>query len=167
MKINIAETKMNTKVATDPSVSRTTSVFTVLASAWPALLLATVCLVPFLNKPFLNDDPFFLTQARQIVKHPLHPTDFTTCYDAVLGCAKAYAMTPGDALMGYVLVPTILTGAHEWTAHLTQLVLVWIAIVAMTSLIFRFGWDRWHAMAGRSKRRRAPWQPCSIRDAPG
>jgi hypothetical protein len=148
MKTNIAETKMNTKVATDPSVSRTTSVFTVLASAWPALLLATVCLVPFLNKPFLNDDPFFLTQARQIVKHPLHPMDFTTCYDAVLGCAKAYAMTPGDALMGYVLVPTILTGAHEWTAHLTQLLLVWIAIIAMTSLIFRFGWDRWHAMAG-------------------
>ncbi len=26
--------------------------------------------------------------------------------------------------------------------------LVWIAIIAMTSLIFRFGWDRWHAMAG-------------------
>jgi uncharacterized membrane protein YhaH (DUF805 family) len=120
----------------------------VLACAWPALLLATVCLVPFLNKPFLNDDPFFLTQARQIVQHPLHPMDFTICYDSGLGCAKAYAQTPGDALMGYVLVPTILTGAHEWTAHLTQLVFVWIAIVAMTSLIFRFGWDRWHATAG-------------------
>ncbi len=50
--------------------------------------------------------------------------------------------------MGYVLVPTVLTGAHEWMAHLTQLVLVWIAVVAMTSLIFRFGWDRWHATAG-------------------
>jgi 4-amino-4-deoxy-L-arabinose transferase-like glycosyltransferase len=50
--------------------------------------------------------------------------------------------------MGYVLVPTVLTGAHEWTAHLTQLVLVWIAIVAMTSLIFRLGWGRWHATAG-------------------
>ena len=49
---------------------------------------------------------------------------------------------------GYVLVPTVLAGAHEWTAHLTQLVLVWIAIVAMTSLIFRFGWDRQHAIAG-------------------
>ena len=32
-------------------------------------------------------------------------------------------------------------------AHLTQLVLVWIAVIAMTSLIFRFGWDRWHAIA--------------------
>ena len=50
--------------------------------------------------------------------------------------------------MGYVLVPTVLGGAHEWMAHLTQLVLVWIAVVAMTSLILRFGWDRWHATAG-------------------
>ncbi len=47
-----------------------------------------------------------------------------------------------------VLVPTVLTGAHEWTAHLTQLVLVWIAVAAMTSLIFRLGWDRWHATVG-------------------
>ena len=39
--------------------------------------------------------------------------------------------------MGYVLVPTVLGGAHEWMAHLTQLVLVWIAVVAMTSLIFQ------------------------------
>ena len=50
--------------------------------------------------------------------------------------------------MGYVLVPTVLGGAHEWMAHLTQLVLVWIAVVAMTSLVFRFGWDRAHAIAG-------------------
>jgi 4-amino-4-deoxy-L-arabinose transferase-like glycosyltransferase len=50
--------------------------------------------------------------------------------------------------MGYVLVPTVLTGVHEWTAHLTQLVLVWIAVVAMTSLVLRFGWDRQHAIAG-------------------
>ena len=52
--------------------------------------------------------------------------------------------------MGYVLVPTVLSGAHEWTAHLTQLVLVWIAIVAMTSLVLRFGWDRQHAIVGSS-----------------
>ncbi len=61
---------------------------------------------------------------------------------------KPTNLTPGNALMGYVLVPTVLAGAHEWMAHLTQLVLVWIAVVAMTSLIFRFGWDRWHATAG-------------------
>jgi 4-amino-4-deoxy-L-arabinose transferase-like glycosyltransferase len=46
------------------------------------------------------------------------------------------------------LVPTVLYGTHEWMAHLTQLVLVWIAVVAMTALIFRFGWGRRHAIAG-------------------
>jgi 4-amino-4-deoxy-L-arabinose transferase-like glycosyltransferase len=66
---------------------------------------------------------------------------------------KAYQFASGNPLMGqvaqgYVLVPTILGGAHEWMAHLTQLILAWIAVIAMTSLVIRFGRDRWHAMAG-------------------
>ena len=65
--------------------------------------------------------------AQQIVKHPTHPMDFTICWNMEPGCAKAYVLTTGNALMGYALVPTVLSGAHEWTAHLTQLVLVWIA----------------------------------------
>ena len=129
-----------------PVESHASSAFIVSSCAWPALLLATVCLLPYLNKPFLIDDPFFLTMARQIVQHPMHPMDFNICWNG--SCAKAYNLTPGNALMGYVLVPTVLGGAHEWMAHLTQLVLAWIAVVAMTSLIFRFGWDRWHATAG-------------------
>jgi 4-amino-4-deoxy-L-arabinose transferase-like glycosyltransferase len=124
------------------------SAITVLACAWPALLLATVCLLPFLNKAFLVDDPWFLTMSRQIVEHPLHPMDFNICWNTVESCTKAYDLTPGNSLMGYVLVPTVLGGAHEWVAHLTQLILVWIAILAMTSLIFRLGWDKWHAVAG-------------------
>ena len=44
------------------------SVAAVLACAWPALLLAALCLVPFLNKPFVIDDPHFLMMAQQIVK---------------------------------------------------------------------------------------------------
>jgi len=124
------------------------SAITVLACAWPALLLATVCLLPYLNKPFLVDDPHFLAMAQQIVKHPAHPMDFTICWNLTPVCAKAYTLTPGNALMGYLLVPTVLSGAHEWTAHLTQLVFVWIAVMAMTSLILRFGWDRQHAIVG-------------------
>ena len=86
--------------------------------------------------------------ARQIVNHPTHPMNFDICWNTIEGCTKAYEMTPGNSLMGYVLVPTVLGGAHEWMAHLTQLVLVWIAVVAMTSLVFRLGWDRWHATVG-------------------
>jgi Dolichyl-phosphate-mannose-protein mannosyltransferase len=120
----------------------------VLSCAWPALLLATVCLLPYLNKPFLIDDPHFLMMARQILRHPTHPMDFTECWNLSSHCTKAYLLTPGNALMGYVLVPTVLGGAHEWAGHLTQLVLVWIAIVAMASLVLRLGWDRKHATVG-------------------
>lgn len=144
------EILVKTEVMKDRHAPQTISAAAALACAWPALLLATVCLLPFLNKPFLNDDPWFLTMAQQIVKHPMHPPEFDTCWILPEGCWK---VTPGNALLGeeaqgYVLVPTVLGGAHEWMAHVTQLVFVWIAIVAMASLVFRFGWDRRHAIIG-------------------
>jgi hypothetical protein len=142
------EIKMETEVMMERETHRPVSAVAVLACAWPALLLATVCLLPFLNKPFVVDDPHFLMMARQIGRHPTHPMDFTVCWNLSNDCTKAYLLTPGNALIGYVLVPTVLGGAHEWMAHLTQLVLVWIAIVAMTSLVLRFDWDRAHAIAG-------------------
>jgi hypothetical protein len=132
----------------DRAGTRGVPMATVLGSAWPAVVLATVCLLPFLNKPYLIDDPHFLLMARQIVKHPLHPMDFDICWNLSANCTKAYALTPGNALMGYALVPTVLFGAPEWMAHLTQLVLVWIAVVAMSSLVLRFGWNRNYAMTG-------------------
>jgi len=145
--------QQETAVGTVRGTAKSTSAVAVLACAWPALLLAAACLVPYLNKAFVIDDPYFLTMARQIVKQPARPIDFEICWNDGHGCRNMYEITAGNLVMGqvgqgYVLVPTVLTGAHEWTAHLTQLVLVWIAIFAMTSLIFRFGWDRWHATAG-------------------
>ena len=139
---------MKTEASKDRAATEPLSFVAVLACAWPALLLATVCLMPYLNKPFLIDDPHFLMMARQIVKHPMHPMDFTVCWNIIPDCTKAYIITPGNSLMGYVLVPTVLSGSHEWTAHLTQLGLVWIAVVAMTSLVLRFGWNREHAVVG-------------------
>jgi len=144
------------RAAMDRDARQTVSAVAVLACAWPALLLATVCLLPFLNKPFLIDDPWYLAMARQILKHPAHPMDFEICWNNpwLSGeCAKAAQFASGNPLMGqvgqgYLLVPTVLFGAREWMAHLTQLVLAWIAIVSMSSLALRFGWDRWHAMAG-------------------
>lgn len=142
-------------MTTDRDAPRTVSAVAVLFCAWPALLLATVCLLPFLNKPFNIDDPWFLAMAQQIVKHPAHPMDFGICWNerAADQCRIVYEYESGNALMGqlaqgYVLVPTVLSGAHEWAAHLTQLILAWIAVVAMTGLILRLGWNRPHAMAG-------------------
>lgn len=139
-------------ISTVGGTAKPISAVAVLACAWPALLLATACLLPFLNKPFLIDDPYFLTMAQQIAKHPAHPTDFTICWNVGPGCIKVSAWFSntlmGEVAQGYVLVPTVLTGAHEWMAHLTQLVFVWIAIVAMAALVLRFGWGRKHAIAG-------------------
>ena len=85
----------------------TISSVTVLGCAWPALLLATACLLPFLNKPFLVDDPHFLMMARQIVRHPTHPMEFTVCWNTQQRLHEGLPLTPGNSLMGYVLVPTV------------------------------------------------------------
>ena len=135
-------------MTTDRHASQAISAIDVLACAWPALLLASVCLLPFLNKAFINDDPWFLTMAQQIVKHPMHPMDFGICWAFSVNCLRAGDALFGQEAQGYVLVPTVLGGAHEWMAHLTQLALVWIAVLAMTSLVFRFAWDRAHAITG-------------------
>ena len=119
-----------------------------LASAWPALLLSVICLLPFLNKAFLIDDSLFLAMAGQIVTSPLHPTNFELCWNVVSYCAKAYELAPGNTLMGYTLVPTVLFGAKEWMAHLTQLIFVWVAVIEMSSLVLRMGWSRAHAVTG-------------------
>src|SRR4051812_43497457 len=120
------QTEPNVTGIEEQSAGRNISAPAVLRCAWPALVLATMCLLPFLNKPFRIDDPHFLAMALQIVSHPMHPMDFTVCWNTVGGCLKAYTLTPGNALMGYALVPTVLMGSHEWIAHLTQLLFVWI-----------------------------------------
>ena len=70
-----------TEFTADREASQTVSAAAVLICAWPALLLATLCLLPFLNKPFLVDDPWYLTMAQQIVRHPSHPMDFEICWN--------------------------------------------------------------------------------------
>ncbi len=143
-------------VGTVRGTAKSISAVAVLACAWPALLLAAVCLVPYLNKAFDIDDPYFLAMAKQIVKYPSHPMDFQVCWNipSLAGeCRNASDFASGNPVLGqigqgYVLVPAVLGGAHEWMAHLTQLLLAWIAVLAMSSLVLRFGWNRWHATVG-------------------
>src|SRR5206468_2048298 len=51
-------------------------------------------------------------------------------------------------LMGYALVPTALFGEAEWIAHLTQLLLACVAIIAMCPLVLRLGYSRRDAITG-------------------
>ncbi|MGA9133428.1 MAG: hypothetical protein WB384_15610, partial [Candidatus Sulfotelmatobacter sp.] len=106
---------MNTEVPIDREAPHSVSAASLLACAWPALLLAAVCLVPYLNKAFLVDDSWFLTIAKQVVKHPAHPMDFEICWNNALlngQGRKASQFASGNPLLGqigqgYVLVPTI------------------------------------------------------------
>jgi hypothetical protein len=105
-------------------------------------LLSALCLVPFLNKAYTIDDPYFLRQAEQILKTPLHPMTFELCWFGKDVCETAAASSTNMALGGYSLVPLILTGGAEWLAHLQQLLILWVGIFATVLLALRLGMDK-------------------------
>lgn len=108
----------------------------------PAILLAIVCLLPFLNKPYTIDDPLFLFEARQILRTPLHPLHFEICWNSVDLCGTIGQISPNTALMGYALVPVVLAGGAEWLGHLMQIALASLALVAMTAFAMRLGFSK-------------------------
>jgi hypothetical protein len=116
----------------------------------PSILLVIACLVPFLNKAYTIDDPWFLLEARQILKTPLQPMSFPVCWLGHETCvARAGSLGAGStqSLMGYLLVPVILAGGAEWIAHLLQILLACIAALEMVRLAMRLGFDRLQASA--------------------
>jgi hypothetical protein len=110
----------------------------------PGILLAFVCLVPYLNKAYTIDDPLFLLEARQILKTPLQPMSFGFCWLDPQTCFQAGSLGPGSTqgLMGYLLVPVILAGGAEWIAHLLQILLACLAVLSMVRLALRLGCNR-------------------------
>jgi hypothetical protein len=111
----------------------------VLRLGIPSLLLVLGCLLPFLNKAYVVDDPYFLYQAQQILTEPLNPMGFEICWFSELTCAPAARLAPSGSLMGYLLVPVIVSGGHEWIAHLLQILLLGLAALATVSLGLRLG----------------------------
>jgi len=109
----------------------------VLRSAAPALLLATIILIPFLNKAFTIDDTVFLFEARHALMDPLHPTAFDmTWFHAP---DRVSRIVPTGPVMAWLLIPSVLAGGAEWLAHAVQLVLLCIAIFSTVSLALRLG----------------------------
>jgi len=45
-----------------------------------AVFLCLLCLVPYLDKAFLINDPVFLLQSQQILKEPRHPMAVNVCW---------------------------------------------------------------------------------------
>jgi len=105
----------------------------------PAAILACALFLPFLNKAFLVDDPYFLLQAEQVRHEFLHPLNFNICWFVTWDCAPAYKLAPGAALMGYFLAPVIRVAALEPVVHLLQLVVLLAAVAATVSLALRWG----------------------------
>ena len=118
----------------------------VLFCALPALILALICLIPFLNKAFLIDDPYFVMIAEQILRNPLQPLAFDLCWFEGI-CAPASQLAPSASLIGYFLAPAALLGSPEWAVHGLQLIALCAGILGTVSLGLRLGLGRFGAIA--------------------
>jgi hypothetical protein len=112
-----------------------------LRLAAPAILVASLLLLPFLNKPYTIDDPLFLREAKHALVDPLHPADFEQVWNAG-DRLKLSQYLLGGTLPAYILAPVAALGGHEWTAHLYQLLLLCGFLVAGVSVALRLGCDR-------------------------
>ncbi len=113
----------------------------------PALILSAACLLPYLNKAFTIDDPFFLLMAQQTRKAPLHPMALDICWSEDTDCGPIAHNMPGNILMSYYLLPVANRADPEWLAHLMQIMALWCGIAATVSLAFRFGFGTFAACA--------------------
>lgn len=113
----------------------------------PAIALASLLYLPFLNKAYTIDDPYFLLEAEQTKREPLRPLNFNLCWFDSLHCAPAYASAPGAALMGYFLIPVLALSAAEPAVHAAQLILLWIAVIFTVSLALRMAATEFEARA--------------------
>jgi hypothetical protein len=111
-----------------------------LACALPAMVLATLLLLPFLNTPFTIDDPIYLREAQHALVDPLHPQAFNMVWSTDLNL-RVSQILPGGVAMPYLLIPTALADCAEWAGHLTQLLLLLAALFASALAALRFGLD--------------------------
>ena len=117
-----------------------------LRTAAPAMVLAAILLLPFLNKPFTIDDPLFLSAARHVLADPLHPADFEQVWNTGER-QKLSEYWLGGTLPAYVLAPVAALGSREWIAHLYQLLLLCLLLWASVAFALRLGCDRMQAGA--------------------
>lgn len=112
--------------------------------ALPSLSIALLLFLCIFDKAFTTDDYFYLREAEQAIKTPLNPLSVVLTWDRDLHLnASEYAPTgPGIA---YLLVPTVLTHGSEFVAHLTQILVLCLAILGMVRLSLRVGLTHWQA----------------------
>jgi len=102
-----------------------------------AVGLTCAALLPFVDKPYHIDDPFFIYQARQILRDPLRPFDFDVNW---FGTVKPmWALTRNPALNSYYMAAVIgLFGENEVVMHLAFLPFAVVSVMLMHALGARF-----------------------------
>jgi len=111
----------------------------IVRCALPGMLLAALCLLPFLNKAFTIDDPYFLHMAQQTLVTPRTPTSAVVCWENVAYKRSLRSIGPNGPLMGYLLLPVVLSGGREWVGHVLILAMFLGAVIATVALAFRCG----------------------------
>jgi len=80
-----------------------------LRLAAPAIVVASLLLLPFINRPFTIDDPLFLREAKHALVDPLHPAAFEQVWNAGDRLQLSQYLL-GGTLPAYVLAPVAALG---------------------------------------------------------
>src|SRR5262245_3897080 len=110
-----------------------------VVTALPAIAVVWALLLPFLGKAYTIDDPLFLKQAQHATVDPLHPTAVTVVWSD--RPQRMSEIMPSGPVMAWLLVPCVSIGGAEWVAHLGQLALFTVAIIATVLLAVRLQCD--------------------------
>jgi hypothetical protein len=109
--------------------------------ALPAVVLASLLLLPFLDRPFTIDDPLFIRAAEHALVDPLHPGNFEQVWNA--GDRRTLSQYwLGGTLPAYLLTPVAALGSREWVAHLYQWLWLCALLMGSVSVARRMGCDK-------------------------
>src|SRR5262249_551676 len=112
-----------------------------LRLALPAIILASLLLLPFLDRPFTIDHPPFIRGAEHTVSDALHPGNFEEVWNA--GDRRLLSQYwLGGTLPAYLLVPVAALGSREWIAHLYQWWWLCVLLMGSVSVARRVGCDQ-------------------------
>ncbi|MBS1858395.1 MAG: hypothetical protein JST11_23700, partial [Acidobacteria bacterium] len=111
-----------------------------LRLAAPAILLASLLLLPFLDKPFTIDDPLYLRAGAHALTDPAHPGDFEQVWNAG-DRLKLSQYWLGATLPAYLLAPVAALGSKEWVAHLYQWMFLCWFLISCVAVARRLGCD--------------------------
>jgi hypothetical protein len=109
--------------------------------ALPAIVLASLLLLPFLDRPFTIDDPLFIRAAEHTLVDPAHPGNFEQVWNA--GDRRLLSQYwLGGTLPAYLLTPVAALGSREWVAHLYQWLWLCVLLMGSVSVARRMGCDK-------------------------